>query len=85
MCGAATDVAQGTVLILGGGFILLRLLFAPEAGTPFAVVGEAWRGGRLTLGSLDWSRESLFDHRQTTLWLFLITYSIQWARRYITD
>lgn len=80
-----TDVAQGTILILGGGFILLRLLFAPEAGAPFAVVAEAWRGGRLTLGSLEWSWTSLFDHRQTTLWLFLITYSIQWARRYVTD
>jgi SSS family solute:Na+ symporter len=80
-----TDVAQGTILILGGSFILLRLLFAPEAGAPFAVVGEAWRGGRLTLGSLDWSWASLFDHRHTTLWLFLLTYSIQWARRYVTD
>src|SRR5262245_59300839 len=33
-----TDVAQGTILITGGAFVLLRLLFAPEAGTPFAVV-----------------------------------------------
>ncbi|MFM7750009.1 MAG: sodium:solute symporter family transporter, partial [Opitutaceae bacterium] len=80
-----TDVAQGTILILGGSFILLRLLFAPEAGAPFAVVGEAWRAGRLTLGSTDLSWASLFDHERTTLWLFLITYSIQWARRYVTD
>ena len=80
-----TDVAQGTILILGGGFVLLRLLFAPEAGAPFAVVGEAWRGGRLTLGSLDFSWRSLFDTQTTTLWLFLLTYSVQWARRYITD
>ena len=35
-----TDVVQGTVLILGGSFVLIRLLFAPEAGAPFAVVGE---------------------------------------------
>ncbi|MSU25090.1 MAG: hypothetical protein EXS32_14880 [Opitutus sp.] len=80
-----TDVAQGTILIIGGSFILLRLLFAPEAGAPFAVVGEAWRGGRLTLGSLDLSWASLFDYQKTTLWLFLITYFVQWSRRYITD
>lgn len=80
-----TDVAQGTILILGGSFVLLRLLFAPEAGAPFAVVGEAWRGGRLTLGSTEISWRSLFDTQTTTLWLFLITYFIQWSRRYITD
>jgi len=80
-----TDVAQGTILILGGSFVLLRLLFAPEAGAPFAVVGEAWRGGRLTLGSTEFSWRSLFDAQTTTLWLFLLTYFVQWSRRYITD
>lgn len=80
-----TDVAQGTILITGGAFVLLRLLFAPEAGAPFAVVGEAWRGGRLTLGSWDFSWRSLFDIQHTTLWLFLLTYFVQWSRRYITD
>ena len=80
-----TDVVQGTVLILGGSFVLLRLLFAPEAGAPFAVVGEAWRGGRLTLGSWDFSWASLFDTKMTTTWLFTITAAIQWARRYVTD
>jgi len=80
-----TDVAQGTILIFGGSFILLRLLFASEAGAPFAVVGEAWRAGRLTLGSTEFSLASLVDHENTTLWLFLITYSIQWTRRYVTD
>jgi solute:Na+ symporter, SSS family len=79
-----TDVAQGTILILGGSFVLLRLLFAPEAGAPFAVVGEAWRAGRMTLGSWDLSWKSLFE-TQTTAWLFTVTYMIQWARRYITD
>ncbi|MFT3870728.1 MAG: sodium/solute symporter [Nibricoccus sp.] len=79
-----TDVAQGTILILGGSFVLLRLLFAPEAGAPFAVVGEAWRAGRMTLGNWDFSWKSLFE-TQTTAWLFILTYMIQWARRYVTD
>jgi SSS family solute:Na+ symporter len=80
-----TDVAQGTILILGGTFLLGRLLFAPEAGAPFAVVGEAWRGGRLSFGSWEFSWRSLFDTQTTTAWLFLITYMVQWSRRYITD
>lgn len=80
-----TDVAQGTVLILGGSFVLMRLLFAPEAGAPFAVVGEAWRGGRLTLGSWDLSWSSLFNTEMTTAWLFIITYTVLWLRRYVTD
>lgn len=80
-----TDVAQGTVLILGGLFVLLRLLFAPEAGAPFAVVAEAWRGGRLTIGSLDLSWKSLFDQQNTTLWMFCLAYGVQWTRRYVTD
>jgi SSS family solute:Na+ symporter len=80
-----TDVAQGTILILGGLFVLLRLLFAPEAGAPFAVVGEAWRAGRLTLGSWEFSWRSLFDTQTTTAWLFILTYMVQWARRYISD
>ncbi|HLP24667.1 MAG TPA: hypothetical protein VK477_03240, partial [Acidobacteriota bacterium] len=80
-----TDVIQGTVLILGGLFVLGRLLFAPEAGAPFAVVAEAWRGGRLTLGSWDWSWSSLFDSTHTTVWLFTLTAAVQWARRYVTD
>lgn len=80
-----TDVAQGTILITGGLFVLGRLLFAPEAGAPFAVVGEAWRGGRLTLGSTDLSWAGLFDAQHTTLWLFCLAYFVQWSRRYVTD
>ena len=80
-----TDVAQGTILILGGSFVLLRLLFAPEAGAPFAVVGEAWRGGRLTLGSTEFTWASFVDQQNSTLWLFCLAYGVQWMRRYITD
>ena len=80
-----TDVAQGTILILGGSFVLLRLLFAPEAGAPFAVVGEAWRAGRLTLGSTELSWASFLDQQNSTLWLFCLAYGVQWTRRYVTD
>lgn len=80
-----TDVVQGTVLIIGGAFVLLRLLFAPEAGAPFEVVREAWQGGRLTLGSWDFSWSSFLAGHQTTVWLFTLTAAVQWARRYVTD
>jgi SSS family solute:Na+ symporter len=63
----------------------LRLLFAPEAGAPFAVVGEAWRAGRLTLGDWDFSWHSLFDTQTTTAWLFILAFMVQWSRRYISD
>lgn len=80
-----TDVAQGVILSGGGLLILLRLLFAPEAGPPGAVVVEAWRMGRLTVGSWEISWRSLFESEERTLWLFLLAYLINWGRRYITD
>lgn len=80
-----TDVVQGVILMAGGAIVLLRLVFAPEAGAPFAVVGEAWRMGRLSFGSWEFSWRMLFDPAVTTQWLFLITYGVQWSRRYITD
>ena len=80
-----TDVVQGIVLMVGGVFVIGRLLFAPEAGAPFAVVGETWRAGKLTLGSWDLSLASLTDPRMTTTWLFCLAYAVQWTRRYATD
>ncbi|MCB1103720.1 MAG: sodium/solute symporter [Opitutaceae bacterium] len=80
-----TDVVQGIILMSGGAIIILRLLFAPEAGAPFAVVGEAWRMGRLGFGSWEVSWRMLFDPAVTTQWLFIATYAVQWSRRYITD
>lgn len=80
-----TDVLQGVILMAGGLIILLRLLFAPEAGAPFAVVGEAWRLGKLSFGSWEFSWRMLFDPAVTTQWLFIVTYAVQWSRRYITD
>lgn len=80
-----TDVAQGILLLAGGFFVLGRLLFAPEAGPAFAVVGEAWRAGKLTLGSWDLSLVTLTDPALTTTWLFCLAYAVQWTRRYATD
>ncbi|MDO8540873.1 MAG: sodium/solute symporter [Opitutaceae bacterium] len=80
-----TDVVQGVILMVGGLFVLGRLMFAPEAGAPFAVVGETWRAGKLTLGSWDWSWRSLTDPALTTTWLFSLAYAVQWTRRYATD
>jgi SSS family solute:Na+ symporter len=80
-----TDVVQGIILMIGGFFVLGRLLFAPEAGAPFAVVGETWRAGKLTLGSWDLSPATLIDPKNTTAWLFCLAYAVQWTRRYATD
>lgn len=80
-----TDVAQGVFLMVGGAAILLRLLFAPELDAPFAVVGEAWRAGKFSLGSAELSVASLFEPEDRTIYMFMVAMAIQWSRRYICD
>ncbi len=80
-----TDVVQGIVLVGGAVLILMRLIFAPEAGPPGAVVGEAFRAGKFNLGSFDLSWQSLFDTGNTTVWLYIVVFFLNWSRRYITD
>jgi SSS family solute:Na+ symporter len=80
-----TDVVQGVILIAAPILILARLLFAPEAGPPGAVVGEAFRQGRLSLGSFDLSPANLTSAVVTSQWLFIIQYTINWGRRYVAD
>lgn len=80
-----TDVVQGVILIGGGVIILLRLLFAPEAGPPFAVIHAAWEGGRFSFGSTDTSLASLSDPNQRTVWMFMMAMAVQWSRRFICD
>ncbi len=80
-----TDVIQGVILIGGGFLILARLLFAPEAGAPFSVIGAAWEGGRFSLGSSELSFESLTRPDERTIWMFSAAMAIQWSRRYICD
>ncbi len=79
-----TDVVQGVILIGGGLLILARLLFAPEAGPPFAVVGAALEGGRMSLGSAEFSWASLYE-KERTLWIFIVVMTVQWSRRFICD
>lgn len=80
-----TSVIQGGIFVFAALIITGRLLFAPEAGAPFAVVGAAWEGGRFSLGSFDLSWESLVDPERTSQWLFLAAYAANWGRRYIAD
>lgn len=80
-----TDVIQGIILMVGGLLILVRLLFAPEFQAPFAVVGAAWDAGKFSLGSTEFSMQSLYDVDERTIWLFVVAMSIQWGRRYICD
>jgi SSS family solute:Na+ symporter len=80
-----TDVAQGLLLMGGGLFVLLRLMFAPEAGEPFAVVGETYRAGRLSLGLEGFTWRTFFETENKTTYLFILAYAVQWTRRYATD
>lgn len=80
-----TDVVQAVILMLGGLAILVRLLFAPELDSAFAVVREAWGAGKFSLGSAELSVASLYDTDERTIWMFTIAMAIQWSRRYICD
>lgn len=80
-----TDVAQGLLLMAGGVFVVGRLMFAPEAGPAFAVVGESYRAGKLTLGLEGFSWRTLFSTENNTTYLFILAYAVQWTRRYATD
>lgn len=80
-----SSVIQGAVLIGAALMMIGRLVFAPEAGAPGAVVVEAWKAGRFDLGSFELSWRSLFDREVTTQWLFLLAYLANWCRRYIAD
>jgi SSS family solute:Na+ symporter len=80
-----TSVVQGFVFIAAAAVILGRLLLAPEAGPPGAVIAQAWHAGKFSLGNFDLSWNSLFDTTTTTQWLFILAYTTNWARRYIAD
>ncbi|HEY0945768.1 MAG TPA: sodium/solute symporter [Opitutaceae bacterium] len=80
-----TSVVQGIVFIGAAVLILLRLILAPEAGAPGAVIAEAWRAGRLSLGNFDLSTSAWLDAGTTTQWLFILAYAVNWSRRYIAD
>lgn len=80
-----TSVVQGFIFVAAAFIIAARLIFAPEAGAPGAVIGAAWDAGRFTLGNFDFSWASLFDAEFTTQWLLILAYTANWARRYIAD
>lgn len=80
-----TSVVQGFIFVAAAFIIVARLVFAPEAGAPGAVIGAAWDAGRFTLGNFDFSWGSLFDANLTTQWLLILAYTANWARRYIAD
>lgn len=80
-----TSVLQGVIFVVAAVLIVLRLLFAPEAGPPGAVVGAAWDAGKFSPGSFAYSWEALTDPVLTTQWLFLMAYTANWARRYVAD
>jgi SSS family solute:Na+ symporter len=80
-----TSVVQGFIFVAAAFIIAARLIFAPEAGAPGAVIGAAWDAGKFTLGNFDFSWAALFDASLTTQWLLLLAYTANWARRYIAD
>jgi len=82
---AWTTAVQGFILIGGMILILGFLLFAPEAGSPGAVLGAAWKGGRFDLGDFSLSLKSFLAGEETTQWLFFLAAMIGIGRRYICD
>lgn len=80
-----TSVLQGFIFVIAAVFIVLRLLFAPEAGPPGAVVVEAWNANKFSLGDFALSWSSLTDPLLTSQWLFILAYMTNWARRYVAD
>lgn len=80
-----TSVLQGGIFVGAAILIVLKLLFASEAGPPGAVVSAAWEGGKFQLGDFSLSPESLTSPEMTTQWLFLVAFIINWGRRYISD
>lgn len=80
-----TSVVQGAVFIIAALLIVARLMFAPECGTPGAVLLAAWDGGRLSLGDFSLTWRSLMDPAHTTQWLLLLAYTVNWGRRYVAD
>ncbi len=79
-----TDLVQGILLTGGGALVLGRLLFAPEAGAPFAVLREAAAAGRMSFGSTEFSWGTLFAEERT-LWILTAAIVVQWTRRFVCD
>ncbi|HVS29830.1 MAG TPA: sodium/solute symporter [Thermoanaerobaculia bacterium] len=79
-----TDMVQGILLMAGGVVVLGRLLFAPEAGAPFAVLSEAAAAGKFSFGSTALSWETLYAEERT-LWILTIAIIVQWTRRFVCD
>jgi len=80
-----TDFVQGLVLFGGALMILVLVLTSPGAGSPGEIIGAAWEAGKFSLGSFEFSWDSLFDHETTTVWLYVAAMSLGTARRYATD
>jgi solute:Na+ symporter, SSS family len=80
-----TSVVQGFIFIGAAALIVFRIVFAPEVGDPGAVIKSAWDAGKFSLGNFSLSWDSLFDTAQTTQWLFIVAYMVNWGRRYVAD
>ena len=80
-----TSVVQGFIFIGAAIYIVLRLVFAPEAGPAGTVVTAAWEAGKFNLGSFEFSWRSLFDAQHSTQWLIIFAFLVNWGRRYIAD
>jgi SSS family solute:Na+ symporter len=80
-----TSVVQGFIFIVAAVIILARLVFAPEAGAPGAVIGAAWDAGKFSLGNFELSWRAFTDVAVTSQWLLLLAYTANWARRYVSD
>lgn len=80
-----TSVVQGFIFIGAAAILIGRLVFAPEAGAPGAVIGAAWEAGKFSLGSFEFSWRAFSDPAVSSQWLLLFAYTVNWSRRYISD
>ncbi|HSH09787.1 MAG TPA: sodium/solute symporter [Oceanipulchritudo sp.] len=80
-----TSVVQGVIFVAASLLIVGRLLFAPEVEGFGGVVVEAWKAGKFSLGNFDLSPKALTNPFVTSQWLFILAYTVNWGRRYISD
>ncbi len=78
-----TSVLQG-VLLVGGGLLILVVLLLGTPGGPVANLADAFHGGKLNLGSFDFSFHTLFDP-DPTAWILMAAGLLHFSRYYITE
>ncbi|MDO8586347.1 MAG: sodium/solute symporter [Armatimonadota bacterium] len=78
-----TDVVQGFVLI-GGGLLVLALIFVRAEGGAASILSEAYRAGKFGIGETEFSFRSMY-REMPTAWILFLAGGIAMARNYVTE